>query len=90
VLIGFFGGLAIAVSLGVAIAESKFFKVMVYPYIHRFQRRAARRLRAIVPDSGSASASGRRSPWVIAGRRLSHDGQHYRRHGRNRPADGKS
>lgn len=36
VLIGFFGGLAIAVSLGVAIAESKFFKVMVYPYIIGF------------------------------------------------------
>ena len=36
VCVGFFGGFAISVSLGVAIAEWRFFKVMVYPYIIAF------------------------------------------------------
>jgi NitT/TauT family transport system permease protein len=36
VMVGFIGGFAIAVTLGVAIAEWRFFKVMVYPYIIAF------------------------------------------------------
>jgi NitT/TauT family transport system permease protein len=36
VLIGFFAGFALAVTLGVLIAESRIFKTMVYPYIIAF------------------------------------------------------
>lgn len=36
VLVGFFAGFVIAVTLGVAIAEWRFFKVTVYPYIIAF------------------------------------------------------